>query len=391
MKLTRRQLLKSGGAMLVAVVGGGVFRATDQGVFSAGEGIAYEPWTAWRNGATAAERIVAAAILASNPHNSQPWMFRVGERQIDLLAVPERQIGVIDPFRREMTIGLGCAVENMRLAALAEGFRPDIRLMPDPADPLHMATVSLQDGAGAMSSAESAMHEAIPQRHTNRAAYDAERSLANEALAALRGLVVEPSVRLFWMDGEASRRKFGEVAVAAAEALVSDEQQSKDSHLWWRKDWNDVQRHADGITLDAQALPPAVGILAKMLPDMSRAANDRIFVGNVRDVMASTASALGILAVRDGRDARQRLQCGQAWQRMHLWATTQGIAMQPLNQMTERADREVQLGIEPHFGRAVAELIADADWHGIMPLRAGYPLRPALPSPRRGLDRVLVG
>jgi hypothetical protein len=63
--------------------------------------------------------------------------------------------------------------------------------------------------------------------------------------------------------------------------------------------------------------------------------------------------------------------------------------MQPLNQMCERADREVQLGSEPVLGRAVAGLIGGETWHGIMPFRLGYPTVVALPSPRRGLDQVI--
>ncbi|MGA7608161.1 MAG: twin-arginine translocation signal domain-containing protein, partial [Anaerolineales bacterium] len=90
MKLSRRNFLKLGGAMLVVVAGGSVFRAVDQGVFSVGQGPAYEPWTNWHDAKTASERIVAAGILAANPHNSQPWMFRITATTIDLFAVPER-------------------------------------------------------------------------------------------------------------------------------------------------------------------------------------------------------------------------------------------------------------------------------------------------------------
>src|SRR5512134_2482373 len=132
MKLSRRNFLKFGGVTLIALAGGAVWRAADQGVFSVGKGVAYEPWTNWRDAATPTERIVAAGILASNPHNSQPWIFRITDSTIDLFADLERQIGVIDPFLREMYIGLGCAVENMMLAAAAEGLSPTVGLMPDP-------------------------------------------------------------------------------------------------------------------------------------------------------------------------------------------------------------------------------------------------------------------
>lgn len=81
---------------------------------------------------------------------------------------------------------------------------------------------------------------------------------------------------------------------------------------------------------------------------------------------------------------------GRLWQRMHLWATTKGLAVQPLNQMSERADREQQLGIEPRFGTALKELVADADSQALMPFRIGYPTMEGRPSPRRDLKSVLM-
>jgi len=385
MKLTRRDFLKLGGATLIAVAGGSVLRAADQGMFSVGQGVAYEPWKNWRDAKSPVERIIAAGILASNPHNSQPWLFRVTDSTIDLFAVPERQIGVIDPLRREIYIGLGCAVENMRLAAEAEGFTPTIRLMPDLTTELHAASISF----AVSTPLASELYSAIPNRHTNRAAYDMTRAVAEDIFKGIDSLVTESNVRLFWLKDESSRAKFGDVAIAAAKALIADDQQSMDSHLWWRQDWDQLQESADGITLDAQGLSPFISGMAKFLPDLSRKSNDESFVKNVRETMVPTAAAFGILAVPDGMDFTQRLQCGQIWQRIHLWGTTQGLAMQPLNQMCERADRERQLGIEPVIGNAVADLVGDEQWNVIMPFRLGYLTVEALLSPRRGLDQVI--
>jgi hypothetical protein len=75
---------------------------------------------------------------------------------------------------------------------------------------------------------------------------------------------------------------------------------------------------------------------------------------------------------------------------MHLWGTTQGLGMQPLNQLPERADRERQLGIEPRFGNALKALLGDEGWQVLMPFRLGYPTRVGSPSPRRPVPSVLV-
>ncbi len=386
MKLSRRDFLKFGGVTLVAVTGGTVLRAVDQGVFHVGQGIAYEPWRNWRDAGTAAERIVAAGILASNPHNSQPWIFRITDSTIDLFADPKRQIGVIDPHLREMYIGLGCAVENMTLAAEAEGFAPTIGLMPDPADETHAAHLELVPSAPLLSN----LYSAIPNRHTDRGTYDNTRSIAPETFDEIEALITEADLRLFWFKEDAARAQFSQVAVEATEALIADEQQSLDSHTWWRQDWDQLQESADGITLDTQSLGPITTTVAKILPDLSRQQNDAAFVKNVREIMLPTAAAFGILAVRDGKDNTQRLNCGRTWQRIHLWSTTQGLAMQPLNQMCERVDREFQLGSEPVIGNAVRALLSDDSWHSIMPFRLGYPTQKTNLSPRRSLGQVIA-
>ena len=169
MTLNRRSFLKTSGAILVALVGGGVYRAVNQGVFASGQGISYEPWKNWRDGTTSPERIVRAGILAANPHNSQPWHFRINEQAVDLYADYSRQIGVIDPLRREMHIGLGCAVENMILATQAEGFDVQLSLLPDSKYLDHVAHLALTAAARAQASD---LYPVIPSRHTSRGPYD---------------------------------------------------------------------------------------------------------------------------------------------------------------------------------------------------------------------------
>jgi hypothetical protein len=154
-------------------------------------------------------------------------------------------------------------------------------------------------------------------------------------LDSLAKLSDDDMVRIFWFAESATRDRFGKVAIAVAEALIADEQQSRDSSHWWRHGWSDVQTYHDGITIDAQAFDTLTNVFAKMLPDLPRQQNDAIFVKNVRDVYVATAPVFGLIAVRDQDSNAQRMRCGQLWQRMHLWATLHEFAMQPLNQMCE--------------------------------------------------------
>jgi hypothetical protein len=389
--MSRRTFLKRAGATtLVLVAGGSVWRAVDRGVFSAGQGAAYEPWETWRTDkAEGSLALVQSAILAASPHNTQPWLFRVSETQIDLFADTSRTIGTIDPFLREMYTGLGCALENASLSAEALGYQPDITLLPKPTDTTYAARIILTSGEVKPSE----LYNAIPNRRTNRGAYDVERPIEASTLEAINLLNTNPDITIKWLTSQAERQHFGDLIVQATEAITADTEQLHDSDQWLRLGWNQLQEHRDGISLDTSGTPPIRRAFLKLLPNSllnDPAQSSSFFRQTTKDVHVATAAAFGLLLVRDKQNNAARMQGGRLWQRLHLWATTQNIAVQPLNQTTERIDREQQLSIEPVFGNALTGLIADDTWQLLMPFRIGYPTSQANASPRRSLEAVLI-
>lgn len=386
--INRRVFLKRASAItLVALVGGSVYRAVDNGVFSTGQGPAYEPWTNWQmDQGKSTLSLVRAAILAANPHNSQPWLFRVSESHIEVYADTTRQIGVIDPFLREMYTGVGCALENLLLAAQVEGYKAVITYMPEPTDTTYAAHIALTP----TTAQPSPLYDAIPRRRTNRLPYDTTRPVEQAVLDRLAAVNDDPEVRLIWITDSTQRAALGEQIVAATEALCADEEQSIDSHAWWRADWSTLQEQRDGLTPDA-SLPAWLAPLAKLGPATSRTTNDAQFINTTRTTQVATAQGYGFIVVSDAMDNRLRLRGGRLWQRLHLQATIEGLAMQPLNQLPERADREAQLGLEPRFTSVLADLVNDPNFHVLMPFRFGYPTsQPTSPGPRRAVDMIVL-
>lgn len=385
--MNRRKVLKIAGATVVIAGVGLAWRAYDNGVFSAGTGPAYEPWKSWGGGQPGDPlRLVHAAILAANPHNSQPWLFKIGDGFIDVFADTGRNIGTIDPYLREMAMGIGCAIENLRIAALHDGFTPTVRLMPEAGNATFAARIELAKSAAQ----PSPLYDAIPHRHTNRAAYDLARIVTSDQLAELAATDADlPGVKVLWFVSPEDRRRIGDDIVAATEAIIADKEQSGDSAKWFRWDWDEVQTLRDGLSLDAQQLPPLINFAAKVLPPMSHEQADAGWLKSTREIHVATAPAFGLIVTADAADPASRLRGGQLWQRLHLRATAMGLAAHPLNQMPERADREKQLGIPPRFGSVLQELVGDPKLQALMPFRIGYPTKPARPSPRRDLQSVV--
>jgi len=57
------------------------------------------------------------AILAPSTKNSQPWAFSIQGNRIHLIADLTRSQALADPDKRELYISLGCALENLLVAA----------------------------------------------------------------------------------------------------------------------------------------------------------------------------------------------------------------------------------------------------------------------------------
>ena len=80
--------------------------------------------------------LVRAAILAASPHNTQPWLFKVTNSSIELYIDTRRNVGALDPYLREEHIGIGCALENLMLAAAANGYQATVTFLPGKLGPI---------------------------------------------------------------------------------------------------------------------------------------------------------------------------------------------------------------------------------------------------------------
>jgi nitroreductase len=383
---SRRELLQraGAGALAVAAIGGGgiAWRLVQQSVLQPGAGDAYAAWNAVLGGAGALS-LVRAAVLAANAHDTQPWFFEVTDRRIDLFADRSRNIGSLDPVRREMEVSLGCALENLVIAGRAQGLGPVITMLPDPADSDHIARVELRAGA----SEGSPLFGAIPRRRTDRGAFSG-RAVDPSVLADLAQMADDASTRLVWLEADPAKSRFAGLTVDATAAIIGDAQQASDDFAWYRQDWDEIQRKRDGITLDASGLAEPVRIIARALPPKDRSTLQSGWLDATRTRHVATAAAFGLVLVRDRLSTRERVAAGRLFQRVHLSATTRDLAIQPLNQLIERADRELYSGLAPNFSRAL-ETLTPAGWAAVMAFRIGYPTSSPNHSPRRMAEAVI--
>jgi hypothetical protein len=61
------------------------------------------------------------ATLAANGHNTQPWRFARTRAGVDILPDYSRRTPVVDPDDHHLFVSLGCAAENLSIAARPAG------------------------------------------------------------------------------------------------------------------------------------------------------------------------------------------------------------------------------------------------------------------------------
>jgi hypothetical protein len=126
--------------------------------------------------------------LAANSHNTQPWIFTASSNKIVIAPDFARRCPAVDPDDHHLFVSLGCAAENLIVAASALGLRAgplvdDDRIVVD----LERAPCE-----------KSTLVEAIPARQSTRAKFDG-RPVASDALRLLESACSDPGVSVFIM------------------------------------------------------------------------------------------------------------------------------------------------------------------------------------------------
>ncbi len=381
-RLSRRDFNALGLGTLGVVLGGGLVSCA---AYPAETGDAYAPWRYPANGEALEESLIHAALLASSPHNTQPWSFAYEARRISLFVDDARSLGAMDSLARERHIGLGCAVENLVLAAQAKGVDAHVTWLPEASNPSWIAEVELAESTTGARSGP--LYRAISRRHTNRGAYlDAEPPSGLEA--ALRAQLEDPSVELHFLSGSGAK-DFREGTIEATQAIIDDAGMLEAGHAWWRQTKSEIQEHRDGLTLDASGLGALKRFLGKSTGKPSARTAGEYWLDSTRGDQ-TTGFAFCVLTTTDRNARAEQLLVGRAYQRLHLWATSQNLAFQPLNQMSERQDREETLSLASDFGARLAALTGRSRSTAQMSFRVGVPWDKALKSPRRPVAWVVT-
>jgi len=296
------------------------------------------------------------AILAPSSHNSQPWEFAVEDEKVLVYADESEWLEVADADKRELYFSVGCALENLLVATDHFGLGATVDYLSE--DSSKVAEVTLDtDGS---SSYPTELFRAITERRTNHNVYH-DRRIEDDVLDSLERTVEEDGVELLKVMGGEEMEKITELQTRADEKQFDDPAYRKELGRW-----------IGSGALGANWLMARVGQLAVTHLDLGESEGEK------NSKLLKSAPVIAFVATStDDREAR--VKAGQAFERLFLKATSEGVAVHPMNQILQ----------VPELKDELTKLLSPADTNFQLMFRLGYAPSEDERRPRKSAESVL--
>ena len=313
--------------------------------------------------------LVRFATLAPNSHNTQPWTFRLEQNAVEIRPDFSRRCPVVDPDDHHLYVTLGCAAENLAIAANASGRPADVTVQDNgPRD----FSVRVSLGHGVRS--DETLCAAVPKRQSTKSEYDGTPLSASESKALRSAAEEVPGPEAVFISDRKKLEEALEFIQQGNSAQIDDKAFVGELRDWIRFNPASALKTGDGLLGMCSGSPSAPDWLGPIIFSLvfKKGAENKKLAGQLR----SSAGIAVFVAEEEG--AEGWIAVGRSFERFALRATALGIRHAHVNMPIEVP------AVRPAF----------ADWLGIPGRRPDLVIRfgkaPPMPmSIRRPLDDVI--
>jgi len=270
--------------------------------------------------------MIEQAVKAPSGHNTQPWLFRINESNIEIHPNYEKTLPVVDPDNRELFISLGCAAENLCITATEKGYKPEVNIT--------------DKGSIIISLARNTSIEADPLfkqiafRQTNRSLYN-RKLISQDTIEILKGMPKEPGINIYYYrNGSPEFDSIANYIIRGNIQQMQDEAFRKELKSWMRFNKKHQDETNDGLSYAVFGAPNLPKFIVK--PIMSKALNAKR--QNNGDVKKIRSSSHFVLFTIKSNTLHEWINLGRALEHFLLKSTESGIIHAYMNQPNELKD-----------------------------------------------------
>lgn len=277
--------------------------------------------------------LVRCAVLAASSHNTQCWQFKLAEEQISILPDFSRCCPAVDPDNHHLYASLGCATENLLIAAKTHGLEGTVELQKSGnivmAVNIHLAICE---------PAHCVLFDVIAERQSSRSIYDGQ-PLKDEELQRLERAGKRDGVSLILLTQKQALEAVLGYITKGNTAQVNDSAFVKELKSWIRFNLAEAVKKGDGLFSRSTGNPGVPHWLGSLLFDFAFSARSEN-----KKIAKQVHSSAGIaIFVSDKNDPAHWIEAGRCYQRFALQAEALDIRTAFLNQPVEVAALRPQL------------------------------------------------
>lgn len=298
------------------------------------------------------QKMIEFAIKAPSSHNTQPWKFSYTDRVLRIYPDYKRSLPIVDRDNHALWISLGCALENLVIAAGYYNFEIRVNIISEKGVGKYIEVNLFESDT----KIKDELFIYIEKRQSTRNIYN-QGNISEQDLSMLRNSFNFPGIRVrFFVPKEihliepfiieGSNRQFQNKAFL--NELVS----------WVRFSENEARKKRDGLWVSSMGLPNMGSFLGNIIMKCFVSAKSE--AKRWRKLIASSSGLA--LFIADQNDVEHWVNLGRAFQRFGLTATKLNINHAHVNMPCE----EIELR------KRMAEHLGIADKHPLLLIRLGY-------------------
>lgn len=316
-------------------------------------------------------KLVEFAVKAPSGHNTQPWKFKLEDSTITIFPDYQRALPIADPDNHELFISLGCALENLVIAATHFGFSSGIEMkMEDP----FKEFIEIKLSPGIVQNNDS-LFKNIEIRQSTRNEYN-KAVIPQADIDKLKKAAIQEQVLLRMFTKPDQIIPVVKLTKRATLLQLSNKEFVNELIHWVRFNKNAAKKSGDGLYSAAIGSPSVPEWLGKFF--MKLILEPRREAGKSANLIINSSGILIFIA--KGNTKESWVNLGRSFQRVALTATSLNINHAHINSACEDIPSRIKLA-------KVLRLKPEEE--PLLIVRIGYSRK--LPySLRRPLEEVLI-
>lgn len=303
--------------------------------------------------------LLSYAVLAPSSHNSQPWKFNVSGEEIRLYADKSKWLEVADADQRELYISLGCALENLLVAAEHFGYGHNVTYLSGDEDMAVIVKLT-PDGDGQPSRSLELFY-AIPDRNTNRKPYE-DKAIPENTLQILRTQSDDEGLQLYLISDERTIKNFGGLVAQADRTQYGNPDYRSELGFWL-----------------GQGVMGPTGIQAKIAQLYVVLLDAGSGQTKTDAELVNSTLVIGFISTKEN-DRISQITAGQLFERVWLVAEAEGVRVHPMSQVLEVPETKAEL----------SKMLSETGLYPQQAFRLGYAEAEVGHTPRRPVADVIV-